>query len=281
MRVYAELEPGTAKPTCEERARAVFHLIDCVDPREPYSVADYQRDARSCIEAIHQRGKLPILCGGTGLYVRAVLQGLIFPPGATVETDEIRQRLETEADELGIAALHARLQQLDPATAGRLPLADRKRMIRAREVLGHTGAPFSTLERVDEAAQVNYNAAIFGLNRPRPLLYSSTDSRVDAMLAEGWLAEVVRLREAGLSAGNQAMQAIGYRHLLNYLEEHGEYGHVVETIKRDTRRYAKRQLTWFRRENVNWLEWSEGRDFSEAVRTLIAAATQLVHPNVH
>lgn len=282
MQIYKELEAGTAKPTPEERCRAVFHLIDFVDPRQPYTVADFQRDARGAIAGVQARGKLPILCGGTGLYVRAVLRGLSFPPGATTETDEIRRKLEAEAMDLGLEAMHARLAQVDPETAVRLPLADHKRIIRALEVFEHTGRPFSALARVDEACELNYNAAVFALDCPRPLLYRRIDTRVEKMLAGGWLEEVVRLRERGLTTAHQAMQAIGYRHLLNYLEvvqpEHGDFGEVVEQIKRDTRRYAKRQLTWFRRENPQWLPWSSEQEFAAAVQTLIASAVHLCHP---
>lgn len=271
MQIYRELDIGTAKPTPAERARAPFHMVDVVDPRQPYTVADFQRDARAAIADIHARGRLPILCGGTGLYIRAVLGGLSFPPGATPELQEIRARLEQEAEELGLAALHRRLAEVDPQTAARLAPADRKRVIRALEVYEHTGRPFSALARVDEAAQVNYNAATFGLTCPRPLLYRRADERVEAMLASGWLDEVRGLRQAGLAAAHQAMQAIGYRHLLVYLEQGGDLPQIVADIKRDTRRYAKRQLTWFRREQMRWLEWSDAADFDEAVATIATA----------
>lgn len=284
MQIYKELEAGTAKPTPQERARAVFHLVDYVDPRQPYTVADYQRDAREAISAVQARGKLPILCGGTGLYIRSVLRGLSFPAGATPETQEIRERLEAEADQIGLEAMHRRLAQVDPKTAARVAPADRKRIIRALEVFEHTGKPFSALSRVDEASELNYNAAVFALSCPRPLLYQRIETRVDEMLAGGWLREVERLRESGLNTGHQAMQAIGYRHLLNYLEvvrpEEGDLGKVVEQIKRDTRRYAKRQLTWFRREDPQWLLWSTEQEFAAAVQTLVASAVHPIHPNV-
>jgi tRNA dimethylallyltransferase len=278
MQIYRELEAGTAKPTPEERARAVFHLVDFVDPREPYSAADFQRDAHEAIAGVHARGKLPILCGGTGLYIRAVLGGLSFPPGATPVTQEIRERLEAEADRLGLAALHKRLAQVDPASAERLPPADRRRVIRALEVYEHTGTPFSALARVDAAAQVHYNAATYVLTCPRSLLYQRIDSRVETMLAGGWLQEVVSLRESGLTTAHQAMQAIGYRHLLNYLEVDGDFGHLIELIKRDTRRFAKRQLTWFRRDESQWLEWGTPQEYTRTVEQLCAAAELLTNP---
>jgi len=265
MQIYREFDIGTAKPTSDQRARARFHLVDVVDPRQAYTVADFQSDARAAIADIDARGKLPILCGGTGLYLRAVLGGLSFPPGGTPETREIRERLEQEADELGLAALHGRLAQVDPPTAARVAPADRKRVIRALEVYEHTGQPLGVLARVDDTAKVNYNAATFALTSPRAVLYERIEARVDEMLAAGWLAEVERLRATGLTASHQAMQAIGYRHLLAYLEADGEWAGVVAGIKRDTRRYAKRQLTWLRREAVTWLEWSTPAEFDAAV----------------
>jgi len=268
MQIYKELEVGTAKPTPEERKRAPFHLIDFVDPHEPYTVADFQRDARAAIADVHGRGKLPILCGGTGLYIRSVLRGLSFPPGAMPETQEIRQRLEEEAGERGLQELHQRLAKVDPVTAARVAPADAKRIIRALEVYEHTGEPFSALSRVDEAEKLNYNAATFVLTCPRDLLYERIERRVDDMLAAGWLEEVVRLRDLGLTLEHQAMQAIGYRHLCLFLQDDGDLSEVVARIKRDTRRFAKRQLTWFRREEMQWVEWSTPEEFAAAVRLM-------------
>jgi tRNA dimethylallyltransferase len=268
MQIYRGFDVGTAKPTAEERAQARFHLVDCADPRQPYTVADFQRDARAAIADIQARGRLPILCGGTGLYLRAVLGGLSFPPGGTAETLAIRRRLEAEAETLGAAALHGRLAQVDPATAARVAPADRKRVIRALEVYEATGQPLTALARVDDDAKVNYNAATFALTSPRPLLYARIEARVDEMLAAGWVEEVAGLRAAGFSGAHQAMQAIGYRHLLAYLERGGDWVQVVADIKRDTRRYAKRQLTWFRQDRMTWLEWSTPTDFDAAVETM-------------
>lgn len=268
MQIYKELEVGTAKPTAEERKRAPFHMVDFVDPREPYTVADFQRDARAAIAEVHSRGKLPILCGGTGLYIRSVLRGLSFPPGAMPETHEIRQRLEEEARKGGLQALHARLAEVDPVTAARVAPADAKRIIRALEVYEHTGEPFSALSRVDDAEKLNYNAATFVLTCPRERLYERIERRVDDMLAAGWLEEVVRLRDSGLTLEHQAMLAIGYRHLYCFLQDGGDFREVVGQIKRDTRRFAKRQLTWFRREDMQWVEWTTPEDFAAAVRLM-------------
>ena len=268
MQIYRGFDAGTAKPTAAERARAPFHLVDVADPHRPYTVADFQDAARGAIADIHGRGKLPILCGGTGLYIRAVVRGLSFPPGGTPATQEIRRRLEAEAAAEGLAVLHGRLRQVDPETAARVGAADRKRIIRALEVYEHTGQPLAQLARVDDAAEVDYNAATFALTSPRAVLYARIEARVEAMLAAGWVDEVARLAADGLTTAHQAMQAIGYRHLLAYLAEGGDWAQVVADIKRDTRRYAKRQLTWFRREPATWLEWSGPAEFDAVVRTM-------------
>ncbi len=268
MQIYREFNIGTNKPSADERARAPFHLIDFVDPRQPYTVADFQRDAQAAIADIHARGKLPILCGGTGLYIRAVLRGLSFPPGASPEAQNIRRRLEAQADEEGLPSLYQRLCDVDPVSAARIAPADRKRIIRALEVYELTGRPFSALARIDKNAQEQYEAASFVLSCPRPLLYARIEARVEAMIAAGWLEEVRRLYAAGLTAAHQPMQAIGYRHLLEYLLHNGDFSAVVAMIKRDTRRFAKRQCTWFRREPMIWLEWTNSAEFEALVERM-------------
>lgn len=276
MQIYRDLDIGTAKPTAEERARAIFHLVDIVPPEANYTVADFQRDAEAAIAEVWGRGKLPILCGGTGLYVRAVLGGLSFPPGAEPETTALRERLTAEAEALGATALHARLRRLDPVTAARLPVGDTRRVIRALEVCEHTGRPFSEVARVDEERKLLYNASTFVLTCPRELLYERIERRVDEMMAAGWLAEVAGLRARGLGWQHQCLQAIGYRHLFALLEQGQDMTETVATIKRDTRRFAKRQLTWFRREPGSFLEWGGAVPFAAAVERLMHSALQLL-----
>ncbi len=276
MQIYRRLDIGTAKPTPEERRRVRFHLVDTVEPTAEYTVADFQRDAEQAIAGIWSRGKLPILCGGTGLYIRSVLAGLSFPVGAVAETRELRRRLQREAEELGAEALHQRLAGVDPATAQRVAPADVRRVIRALEVYLATGRPFSELARVDEGRRVIYNATTFVLTCPRTLLYRRTDQRVDEMLSAGWLDEVRALRSSGLSLQHQSMQAIGYRHLLLHLEHGSDLIETVRLIKRDTRRYAKRQLTWFRREPGRLLEWGDALPFAAVVQSLHRSASMLL-----
>jgi tRNA dimethylallyltransferase len=276
MQIYRGLDLGTAKPTAAERARAVFHLVDIVEPDATYTAADFQRDAEAAITAIWARGRLPILCGGTGLYLRAVLRGLSFPPGALPETAELRRRLEAEAKQRGPAALHRRLAQVDPPTAARLAVGDLRRVIRALEVHEHTGRPFSELARVDEHHGAKYNARTFVLTCPRELLYARIERRVDEMLAAGWLAEVRGLRDRGLTLKHQSMQALGYRHLLGHLERGEDSVATADLIKRDTRRFAKRQLTWFRRDPATVLEWGAEHPFAAVVEVLTHSVSHLL-----
>lgn len=275
MQIYREMDIGTAKPTAQERARVPFHLVDCVDPRANYTVADFQRDAVAAIADIHRRGRLPVLCGGTGLYIRAVLGGLDFPPGASEEAQSVRRRLALWAEQQGPKYMHQKLAEVDPQSAARLPEGDLRRVLRALEVHELTGKPFSQAARVDDSAVLNYNAKTFIISCPRLLLYERIEQRVDAMLEQGWVEEVRALHRQGLTRNHQSMQAIGYRHILEYLEQGGDVSATVETIKRDTRRFAKRQLTWFRRESGRWLEWSETFDLSMIVSSINKAATAL------
>jgi len=289
MLVYRGMDIGTAKPTALQRARVPFHLVDFVDPREAYTVADFQRDARAASLDIHRRGRLPVLCGGTGLYVDAVLRHLDFPPHSGAQQAKIRERLEEYADTHGAAALHRMLADADPVAAAAIEVNDIRRIIRALEVIEKTGRRFSEVRRIDETPTVNYNSTCFVLTRPRPTLYEAIEERVDGMLAAGWLEEVRALQQRGCTAADQAMQAIGYRHLLAHLQGEAGFEETVRLIKRDTRRFAKRQITWFRgraRWNQNadtagsrlgfqWLEWATDEEFDDAARQITQAANSL------
>jgi len=272
MQIYRHLDVGTAKPTDEQRERVPIHLIDFVAPDEEYSVAAYQRDAREAILDIYSRGRLPILTGGTGLYLRAVLEHLDLPPGPP--DGSIRRRLQEEADRLGSEAMHARLAEIDPEAARIILPGDARRIIRALEVHQLTGRPISDLQRVDEAPPVDYNTARYVLTAPRAQLFDRIERRVDAMVAAGWLEEVAALRERGLSISQQSMQAIGYRHLLEHLDGERGLDETVDLIKRDTRRYAKRQITWLRRER-QYAWFAPGNQFQRrAVERVMAARAQ-------
>ncbi len=254
MQIYRDLAIGTAKPDATERARAPFHLIDFIAPDAEYTVVDFQRDARRAIADVHERGALPILSGGTGLYLRAVLGNLDFPPGPADKT--LRAELREEAERIGSEGLHERLAAVDPEAAATIAPGDTRRIVRALEVCTLTGEAMSAQRRVDHTPPFRYNLLKYVLTAPREVLAGRIDNRVDRMMTAGWLDEVAALRAQGVTAGHQSMQAIGYRHLMAYLDEQvpSDLHGVVELIKRDTRRYAKRQMTWLRAEDgYAWL----------------------------
>lgn len=250
MMVYRGMDIGTAKPTLAERKGVPHHLIDVVDPGEDFSVATFQTLAEALIREISGRGRLPILVGGTGLYIRAVLEGYRFTGGVD---RELRRRLAAEARRFGPAYLHERLRGVDPETAARLHPNDLKRIIRALEVFYGTGTPVS--RGASAGGGPGYDALVFGLFLERRELYRRIEERVDAMLAAGLVEEVRRLLEGGLRRDATAMQALGYKELAAYLAGEVSLEEAVCLLKRNTRRFAKRQLTWFRREErIRWLD---------------------------
>ena len=275
MQIYRGMDIGTAKPTPQEQRQTAFHLIDIVDSDEDYNVALFQQDAQRAIVDIHRRGLLPILCGGTGLYIQTVVEHFDFPPGPRDE--QTRQRLEQEAAELGTEQMHHRLREGDPAAAARIEPQDQRRIVRALEVYEVTGQPLSQQQCVDEMPPVKYNMLSYVLTCPRALLYERIERRVDEMMKRGWLAEVQRLRKTGYHSQMQSMQAIGYRHLLEYLEQSTDLDNTVADIKRDIRRFAKRQLTWFRnRTDFDWLTWSDQQQWKNAAEQLTKAGRSLM-----
>lgn len=278
MQIYCDLDVGIAKPTAGERARAPFHLVDFVDPQAEYSVAQFQSDAREAIRDTHARGKLPILSGGTGLYLRAVLGNLDFPPGP--QDKHVRDELAAECERVGSETMREQLAQIDPAAARAILPGDARRIIRALEVHRLTGRPISELASVDRSPELKYTVAQYVLTAPRQKLLGRIDNRVDAMIAAGWLDEVRMLRDSGVTAEHQCMQAIGYRHLMAHLDRHepDDLDEVVSLIKRDTRRYAKRQLTWLRAdEEFVWLAPGSDSQRAAALEVMLAGARRVAN----
>ncbi|MDQ7828266.1 MAG: tRNA (adenosine(37)-N6)-dimethylallyltransferase MiaA [Armatimonadota bacterium] len=266
--VYRGLDIGTAKPTPAERAGVPHHLFDVADPREVFTVADYQRLALAAIEAIHARGRLPILVGGTGLYIRAVVDRLTIP---AVPPDPAF-RLAAEAEEAAHpGTLHARLQGLDPAAAARIHPRNVRRLVRALEVIHHTGRPLSAQQGRRGAPEPVLQV---GLRLPRPVLDARIDRRVEAQLAAGLVEEVRGLLAAGVPPTTPAMQGLGYKELIPYLEGRLPLDRAVALLKRNTRRYARRQEIWFRADpRIRWLD-VEGLDaeaVAERVHAMLAA----------
>lgn len=255
MQVYRGMDIGTAKPSIEEQAAIPHHMLDVVAPTEPYDVAQYREAARRAIDGILSRKHLPLLVGGTGLYLRAL--SLPLDLGGTPKDAAVRGRLQRELEEVGAEALHRRLMELDPITANRLHPNDSRRVIRALEVQEVTGQPFSNQE-MPGPEDGPYDIRLFAMDLPREDLYRRIDRRVDAMLKAGLLEEVRALVAAGVDEHSQAMQGLGYKELLPVLRGEQDLAEVVELIKRRTRNYAKRQLTWFRADpRMRWLKNSE------------------------
>lgn len=253
MQIYRGMDIGTAKASRDEQKLVPHHLIDIVDAEQNFTVAEYQRKARQLIEEINQRGKIPMLVGGTGLYYQAVVDNYSFYPMATRQ--DIRQRLQMEAAEKGLPELYTRLQDIDPDYALRISPQDEKRIIRALEVYELTGIPFS---RQQNRQRNTYNLAAVGLYLPRENLYQRINERVDKMLSRGLIDEVKEFRERGYGLHNNAMQALGYKQVLYYLDGLMSYQEMVDTIKKETRHFAKRQYTWFKRDDrIKWFDLTQ------------------------
>ena len=250
--IYRQMDIGTAKPTAEEQQAARHHLIDCVDISQPFSVADYQSLADTVIADIQNRGKRVLLVGGAGLYFRAIVDGLFEGPGADTA---LRERLEREAAQHGVNVLHERLRACDPGSADRIHPNNIVRVIRALEVYELTGIPMSELQQQWHPEKQRYPFIAFGLTMPRALLYCRIEQRVDVMLANGLIAEVESLLAAGYARETVALQSFGYRELIAYLDGECTYLEAVQQLKQNTRRFAKRQLTWFRKDTrVEWID---------------------------
>ena len=252
MQIYRGMDIGTAKPTMEEMDGIPHHMLDVADPRENYSVAQYQQAAENVAQEIIQRGRQPLFVGGTGLYLRALRHPMSM--GQVAADDALRETLQQEADAPGgKEALHHRLAMVDPDTAERLPVNDVRRVIRALEVYQLTGVPFSKQPQVEEEARFRYRVAT--LTMERSLLYRRIEQRVDAMMEQGLPNEIKGLLDAGVPADAQAMKAIGYKEMIPALRGDISMEEAVAALKQNTRHYAKRQLTWMRREeDVCWVD---------------------------
>lgn len=256
MQVYCGMDVGTAKPTPTERRSADFHLLDISTPDRQLSVADWKQGAEQAIGAIAAKNRVPIVCGGTGLYLRALLDDWTL--AATPASPQIRAELMGWVTRSGAPWLHEKLQAIDPITAARLHPNDAIRIVRAMEVYLSTGTPISLFQEQDRNTRRPRPAIRWGLTLPRPVLNARIDARVDAMLEAGLVGEVQRLLQQGYSGELGPMKSLGYKEIVEYL--HGELSYVsaVEEIKLNTRRFAKRQQTWFRADRlIQWLDVSE------------------------
>ena len=250
LQVYRGFDIGTAKPSREEQSRIPHHLLDCVEPDEAYSAGRYVADARAVLANLTRRGKLPILCGGTGLYFRALFQGLAEIPPVP---DPVRQAVAEALAERGSMGLHAELARVDPELAARIHPHDPQRVSRALEVFRATGRPLSAFQRETPFTSSVPEVLFLGVAWERSALYQRIDQRVEAMLAQGWVEEVRGLLARGLEDTLKPFQAIGYREIAQMLRGERSAEGLAEAIARRTRQYAKRQLTWFRGQpGIDW-----------------------------
>lgn len=252
--LFRGMDIGTAKPTREEMRNVPHHLIDVADPDEDWSLAVYQREAYRVINDILNRGNLPFLVGGTGQYVRSIIEGWRIPPQSP--DFQLRDTLNHWGEEIGAEALYERLKRLDPEAAEKIDYRNKRRTIRALEVIFKTGRRFSELKRKQICP---YHPIILGIERPRAALYERVDRRIDEMLKAGWIDEVRGLLAQGYSAELPTMSAIGYREIVQYLQDEITLDEAVILIKRDTRVFVRRQANWFKPDDprITWFTASD------------------------
>ena len=266
--IYREMDIGTAKPTPDQWGAVPHHLIDCVEVDQPFSVAEYQCLADTAITEIQERGKQTMAVGGAGLYFRGLIDGLFEGPGADAE---IRAKLQREAEEHGNVVLHERLRQCDPETADRVHPNNRVKVIRALEVYELTGKPISALQEQWKRNKLRYPFRAFGLDMPREALYRRIEDRVDRMVEVGLIEEVKGLLNRGYPRDCVAMQSFGYKELIDYLDGVRTFDEAIALLKQNTRRFAKRQLTWFRNDpRIDWLDVSQFSSMQGIVDNLLA-----------
>lgn len=252
MQIYRHMDIGTAKPTAAEQARVTHHMVDVVDPDDEFDAAKFSKLASRVISDLAGRGVLPVVAGGTGLYIKALTRGLFESHAGD---PEIRARLRAAANEKGVAALFRELEKVDPQIAAQIHPNDTYRVLRALEVYATSGRPMSQLQAEHAFADEKYRCLKIGLTMDREKLYERINRRVVAMIAQGLEAEVRHLLDSGYAPALKAMQSLGYRHMAAYISGQTDWDVMLETLKRDTRRYAKRQLTWFRADrDMHWFQ---------------------------
>lgn len=265
MQIYEHMDIGTAKPTFEEMQGIPHHMVGNISPFEEYSAARYVEDAAPICDSILSRGKLPIIVGGTGLYIESLLAGRTF---AKRGDDGVRARLSAEYDEFGGEALYEKLKKSDPEAAERLHANDKKRIVRALEIFEVTGITISEHDRADREIPPRFDAVKIALSfENREDLYARIDKRVDIMAEAGLVQEVKKLLDMGLNEKHTAMQAIGYKELVDAILHGSSINDALDKIKQESRRYAKRQLSWLRRDSeINWILHRKTPQIDEAVQ---------------
>ena len=271
MQVYKGMDIGTAKITKDEMMGVPHHLIDILSPQQEFNVYTFQQLAKVAADDICSRGKIPILTGGTGFYIQALLYGISFKE----EENTYRLELEKILQEKGNLYLHSMLKELDPVSADIIHPNNVKRVIRALEFYQETGEPISKHNETERQKESQFQSVYFVLHMPREQLYERINIRVDKMLEDGLIKEVLSLKEMGIKKNMTSMQGIGYKEVLDYLNGETSYEDMVYLLKRDTRHFAKRQLTWFKREkDVIWMDKTHYRSASELSDDLLRIAKE-------
>lgn len=274
MLIYRHMDIGTAKPAMAERKGIPHHMIDVADPDEMYNVSIYSREAKKTINDIHERNIIPMLVGGTGLYIKAVIEGYNFSVAGSDR--ELRDKLKKECELLGREALHERLKSIDPETASRLHTNDVKRVIRALEVYYLSGKTLSSSS--GKSTETPYKLLMYGLNMDREKLYARIEERVDKMIRQGLVEEVKELLSRGYSEELTSMQGLGYKEIILFLKGKISLAEAVELLKKNTRRFAKRQLTWFKRDSrIIWIDVGE-RELEEVTSEITQTAEGVLKP---
>lgn len=255
VQIYQQLNIGSAKPTVDEMQGIPHHLLDFVDPKDAFSVSDFEKMAKEKIHELHGKDKIPIISGGTGLYINSLIYDMNF---GTSQVDEVfRSEMERLASEKGNLSVYEKLQEIDPKAAQRIHPNNVRRVIRALEINQITGKSAEDFS-VDPKKNSEYEVILIGLTRPRDILYDRINKRVEIMLNNGLLEEVKKLKKSGLDDSYQSMQGIGYKEVLEYLDGKVTYETMVDEIQKGSRHYAKRQLTWFKRyPDMYWLDLQE------------------------
>ncbi len=260
MQIYKHMDIGSAKPTAEELAAVPHHMISIAEPTVNYSLSDYVTEARKAIADIHKRGKIPVIVGGTGLYINTLINNINL--SEETPNSDLRHELERYAEEQGNEVLHMRLEKIDPEAARNIHMNNVKRVIRAIEIYENTGITMTEQIRRSKSAGKIYEAHEYGVRYEREVLYDRINRRVDMMLESGLVGEVKACLKLGCTRDNTSMQGIGYKEVIDYLEDKCDFDTMTERIKQESRRYAKRQITWFKRNNITWLEPGEIPDIN-------------------
>ena len=267
MQLYKYMDIGSAKPTDEERSRVKHYLVDEIDPKEDFSVAKYQKLAKAAIEHIFAEGKVPLVTGGTGLYLDSLIYDMDFGPKPDTEDNAYRKQLYDLAAKSGNEALHKRLEEADPEAAARIHPNNVKKAVRAIEAAERYGRPVEPFERASKKTN-DYDVILIGLKRDRAELYDRINKRVDILEDMGLVDEVKSLRDMGFTTDDIAMKGIGYKEILDALNGKCTIEEALETVKKNTRHYAKRQMTWFRRyDDMKWFDLTEA-DRNETIREM-------------